>query len=186
MAFTHRLATPADMPVLQQVMDAAIRQLLPQFLSPEKVAASFAVMGLDTQLIEDGTYFVLEEAGTIAGCARIAGCGGWSRRATLFGHNHTAGRDARLLDPAMEAARVRAMYTAPAFVRRGVGRQILALCEAAARAEGFSRAELGATAGGEPLYKACGYEEIERIEVPTPSGVTVPITRMGKALGRSL
>ena len=176
MTFTHRLATPADMPALNQVMDAAIRQLLPQFLSPQKVEASFAVMGLDTQLIADGTYFVLEEDG------QIAGCGGWSRRATLFGGNHTAGRDARLLDPATEAARVRAMYTAPAFVRRGVGRQILALCEAAARAEGFQRAELGATAGGEPLYRACGYTDIEHMEVPTPSGVTVPITRMGKAL----
>ena len=176
MIFPHRLATPADMPALKQVMDAAIRQLLPQFLSPEKVEASFAVMGLDTQLIADGTYFVLEEDG------QIAGCGGWSRRATLFGHNHTAGRDARLLDPATEAARVRAMYTNPVFVRRGVGRQILALCEAAARAEGFQRTELGATAGGEPLYRACGYTDIERLEVPTPSGVTVPITRMGKAL----
>ena len=176
MTFAHRLATEADMPALTAVMDAAIRELLPQFLPPEKVQASFAVMGLDTQLIADGTYFVLEEDGV------IAGCGGWSRRATLFGHNHTAGRDARLLDPATEAARVRAMYTAPAFVRRGVGRRILALCEAAARAEGFRRAELGATLGGEPLYRACGYVEIERMDVPTPTGVTVPITRMGKQL----
>ena len=174
--FTHRLAQPEDMPALKDLMTAAIRELLPQFLTPEKVEASFAVMGVDSQLIEDGTYFILEEDGA------IAGCGGWSRRATLFGHNHTAGRDSRLLDPKSEAARVRAMYTAPAFVRRGVGRQILELCEAAARAEGFSRAELGATAGGEPLYRACGYTEIERMEVPTPNGVTVPITRMGKQL----
>jgi GNAT superfamily N-acetyltransferase len=174
--FTHRLATPDDMPALQMLMTAAIRDLLPEFLPPEKVEASFAVMGVDSQLIEDGTYFILEEEGV------MAGCGGWSRRATLFGHNHTAGRDARLLDPASEPARVRAMYTAPALVRRGVGRQILELCEAAARREGFSRTELGATKGGEPLYRACGYQEIERMEVPTPSGVTVPITRMGKQL----
>src|ERR1700742_927791 len=166
MRFTHRLATDADMPRLRAVMDAAIRELLPQFLSPEKVEASFAVMGLDSQLIADGTYFVLEENG------QIAGCGGWSRRATLFGGNHTAGRDARLLDPATEAARVRAMYTNPKFTRRGVGRQILTLCEAAARAEGFRSVELGATAGGEPLYAACGYTEIERMDVATPSGVT--------------
>lgn len=164
------------MPALQVLMTAAIRDLLPQFLSPEKVEASFAVMGVDSQLIEDGTYFILEEGGV------LAGCGGWSRRATLFGHNHTAGRDARLLDPAKEAARIRAMYTAPVFVRRGVGRRILELCEAAARKEGFARAELGATAGGEPLYRACGYQEIERMEVPTQGGVSVPITRMGKAL----
>src|SRR3954468_11772919 len=170
--FIHRLAIPSDMPALQALMRAAITQLLPQFLPPEKVEASFAVMGVDSQLIADGTYFILEENGV------MAGCGGWSRRATLFGHNHTAGRDARLLDPANEAARIRAMYTAPGFVRRGVGRQILKLCEAAARAEGFSRAELGATAGGEPLYRACGYTEIERLDVPTPGKVTVPITRM--------
>lgn len=174
--FTHRLATSEDMPALQRLMTAAIRELLPQFLSPEKVEASFAVMGVDSQLIADGTYFVLEENGV------MAGCGGWSRRATLFGHNHTAGRDSRLLDPQSEPARVRAMYTAPQFVRRGVGRRILQLCEDAARAEGFARTELGATKGGEPLYRACGYVEIERMEVPTPTGVTVPITRMGKRL----
>src|SRR5258706_2652985 len=120
--FTHRLATPDDMPALQILMTAAITDLLPQFLSPEKVEASFAVMGVDNQLIEDRTYFILEEKGV------MAGCGGWSRRATLFGHNHTAGRDSRLLDPASEPARVRAMYTAPAFVRRPVGRLVLGLC----------------------------------------------------------
>jgi len=174
--FTHRLAVADDMPALQQLMTAAIRELLPQFLPPEKVQASFAVMGVDSQLIADGTYFILEQDGV------MAGCGGWSRRATLFGHNTTAGRDSRLLDPASEPARVRAMYTAPAFVRLGVGRQILALCESAARAEGFTRVELGATKGGEPLYRACGYTEIECLDVPTPGGVTVPITRMGKTL----
>jgi GNAT superfamily N-acetyltransferase len=174
--FTHRLATAADMPALQQLMTAAIRELLPQFLPAEKVAASFAVMGVDSQLIEDGTYFIVEDNGV------MAGCGGWSRRATLFGHNHTAGRDSRLLDPKSEPARIRAMYTAPAFVRRGVGRRISQLCEQAARAEGFSWAELGATAGGEPLYRVCGYTEIERMDVSTPGNVTVPITRMGKQL----
>src|SRR4051812_6741658 len=131
--FTHRFATPHDLPALQRLMTEAIRTLLPEFLSPEKVEASFAVMGVDSQLIADGTYFVLESDSV------LAGCGGWSRRATLFGHNHTAGRDARLLDPVSEAARIRAMYTAPAFVRRGVGRQILELCEAAARTEGFTK-----------------------------------------------
>jgi GNAT superfamily N-acetyltransferase len=174
--FSHRLAAAADMPALQRLMTAAIRELLPQFLPPEKVEASFAVMGVDSQLIEDGTYFIIEENGV------MAGCGGWSRRATLFGHNHTAGRDARLLDPKSEPARIRAMYTAPAFIRRGVGRRILQLCEEAARADGFIRAELGATAGGEPLYRACGFTEIERMDVPTPGDVTVPITRMGKQL----
>ena len=112
---THRLAAASDMEVLTALMNAAIRDLLPQFLSPEQVEASFAVMGLDTMLIEDGTYFVIEIGG------ELAGCGGWSRRATLFGGNHTKGRDARLLDPKTEPARVRAMYTSPALhpPRRG-------------------------------------------------------------------
>jgi len=173
---THRLAVPADMPTLTVLMNQAIAGLLPQFLSPAEVQASFAVMGLDTQLIEDGTYFVVELDG------QIAGCGGWSRRATLFGGNHTAGRDARLLDPKSEPARVRAMYTSPAFTRRGVGRKILELCEAAAKAEGFKSVELGATMGGQPLYEACGYKPIELMMVPTPNGVNVPILRMGKTL----
>jgi GNAT superfamily N-acetyltransferase len=177
MTFTHRLATPSDLPQLTRLMDTAIRRLLAPFLSPEQVEASFAVMGLDTQLIADGTYFVVEEDGG------LAGCGGWSRRATLFGGDHSAGRDTRLLDPANEAARVRAMYTDPAFARRGVGRLVLSLCEGAAARAGFSRVELGATMGGLPLYRACGYEEIERIEAPTPNGVAVPIVRMGKRLG---
>ncbi|MCP5412230.1 MAG: GNAT family N-acetyltransferase [Alphaproteobacteria bacterium] len=172
----HRLAVPADIDALRALMERAIRSLLPQFLTPQEVEASFAVMGVDSQLIEDGTYFVIEDGGV------LAGCGGWSRRATLFGGNHTAGRSARLLDPASEPARIRAMYTDPAFVRRGIGRQVLALCEAAARAEGFTRAELGATMGGRPLYEAAGYQPIEMLAVPTPSGVTVPILRMGKTL----
>ena len=175
-AFTHRVAQRADIPALTPLMAASIRGLLKHYLPPEAVEASFEVMGLDTRLIDDGTYYVIEREGV------LAGCGGWSRRNTLFGGDHTAARNDAPLDPRTDAARVRAMYTAPAFVRRGVGRQILELCEAAARAEGFTRTELGATKGGEPLYRACGYVEIERLEVPTPNGVTVPITRMGKSL----
>ena len=174
--FSHRLAAPDDMPVLTALMNRAIQDLLPEFLSPAEVQASFAVMGLDTQLIEDGTYFVVQDG------AQIAGCGGWSRRATLFGGNHTKGRDARLLDPKTEPARVRAMYTSPDFKRRGIGRMVLSLCEDAARREGFRAVELGATMGGKPLYEACGYKPIELMMVPTPGGVEVPILRMGKAI----
>jgi len=176
MGLAHCLAGETDVPALNRLMERAIRGLLPQFLSPAQVEASFAVMGLDTQLIADRTYFMVEADGV------LAGCGGWSRRATLFGGNHTAGRSARLLDPATEAARIRAMYTDPDFARRGVGRHVLAVCEAAARAEGFTRAELGATLGGRPLYEAAGYAPIEMLAVPTPSAVTVPILRMGKPL----
>jgi len=176
-ALTHRLATLEDVPQLKPLMDAAIGELLKPFLPPEQVAASFAVMGLDTQLIHDGTYFA------IACDGRVAGCGGWSRRATLFGGDHSAGRDAALLDPAQDAARVRAMYTHPDFTRRGVGRLVLALCEAAAAREGFKRVELAATMAGVPLYRACGYTDIETFESDTPSGVKVPLIRMGKRIG---
>src|SRR3569832_49507 len=176
-ALTHRLSTPDDVPVLKPLMNAAIGELLKPFLSPEQVAASFAVMGLDTQLIKDGTYFVIECDG------RIAGCGGWSRRATLFGGDHSAGRDAAPLDPAKDAARVRAMYTHPDFTRRGIGRLVLELCEAAAAREGFRRVELAATMAGEPLYRACGYTDIEAFESDTPSGVKVPLIRMGRRIG---
>jgi GNAT superfamily N-acetyltransferase len=173
---THRLAVASDMEALTALMNAAIRDLLPQFLPPEQVEASFSVMGLDTVLIEDGTYFVIELDG------ELAGCGGWSRRATLFGGNHTRGRDARLLDPKTEPARVRAMYTSPRFTRHGVGRMVLALCEEAARKEGFARVELAATMGGKPLYQACGYQPIEAMQVATPGGVEVPLLRMGKTI----
>ena len=107
-----RLARSEDMPVLSALMDRAIGELLQEFLPPEGVRASYEIMGLDTQLIADGTYFVVENAG------EIAGCGGWSRRATLFGGDHSAGRDAALLDPAKDAARVRAMYTHPDHTRK--------------------------------------------------------------------
>ena len=158
-------------------MEISIRALLKPVLTPAQVEASFSIMGLDTQLIADGTYFaVLDEAD------RIVGCGGWSRRATLFGGDHSAGRDARLLDPKSEPARVRAMYTHPDFARRGIGRLILSLCEGAAAAEGFTQTELGATMAGLPLYRAYGFEEIERLDVETPSGVRVPIVRMGKRI----
>ncbi|HEX4741109.1 MAG TPA: GNAT family N-acetyltransferase [Caulobacteraceae bacterium] len=157
-------------------MDRAIAELQRGFLDEAQIAASRLVMGLDTQLVADRTYFVLEAEG------RIAGCGGWSRRGTLYGGDHsTALRDAALLDPARDAARVRAMYTNPDFTRRGVGRRILALCESAAAAAGFSRVELMATLSGLPLYRACGYVEIEPVISETELG-PVPLIRMGKPL----
>ncbi|URW76173.1 GNAT family N-acetyltransferase [Sphingomonas donggukensis] len=171
-----RPATAADLPALRRLMARAIDALQSSYLSADQVAASRLVMGLDTQLIADGTYFVVETGD------RIAGCGGWSRRATLYGGDHSAGlREPRLLDPASEAARVRAMYTDPDHVRRGIGRAILSACEAAAAVEGFRRAELMATLAGEPLYSAAGYAEIERI-VDESGPVGVPLIRMGKAL----
>ena len=155
-------------------MDAAIGELQRGFLTDAQIASSRMVMGLDRQLIADGIYFVVESQG------RVAGCGGWSRRATLYGGDHTPGRDATMLDPAIDAARVRAMYTHPAFARRGVGVLILQLCEAAAKAEGFRRLELMATLSGRPLYLRAGFEDIETIE-DSRGGAPVPLVRMGKA-----
>lgn len=173
---THRLATEADVPALTAIMNRAIGDLLPAFLTPEQVAASHEIMGMDTQLIADRTYFIVEIGG------EIAGCGGWSRRATLFGGDHTGGRDAAFVDPTVEPARVRAMYTNPDFTRRGVGRLILQLCEDAARAHGFRTVQMAATMGGEPLYAACGYHRVEPFEAETSAGVRVPLVRMGKNL----
>jgi GNAT superfamily N-acetyltransferase len=173
---TLRLATFSDEPVMRNIMHRAIDELLKPYLPPDAVAASFEIMGLDSQLIADGTYFAVVDG------EQIVGCGGWSRRATLFGGDHTSGRNAALLDPAREPARVRAMYTDPAHVRRGVGRMILDACEAAARAEGFSTVELAATLAGEPLYRACGYDVIEPLTSRTGAGVEIPLLRMGKPL----
>ncbi len=158
-------------------MTRAIEALQSDFLDPAQVAASHKVMGLDSQLVRDGTYFIVEEG------ARIAGCGGWSFRATLYGGDASiVGREPARLDPACDAAKVRAMYTDPAYARRGVGRIILGLCEKAARAAGFARVELMGTAAGVPLYRACGYAPLGPPEEADVDGVPVPLLRMGKAL----
>lgn len=171
----HRLATSADLDALSALMRAAIDELQKPFLDDAQIAASRLLMGLDTQLVADGTYFMVTRAG------ELAGCGGWSRRATLYGGDQTPGRSPALLDPAVDPARVRAMYTHPDHARRGVGRLILQLCENAARAEGFRAVELVATLAGEPLYRACGYAPVEPFE-DARGGAPVPLLRMRKAL----
>lgn len=173
---SSRRAGPDDVGALEAVMAAAISELQRDFLSPEQIVASRAIMGLDRQLIADGTYFVVEEDG------EVAGCGGWSRRATLYGGDHSyALREPRLLDPRTDAARIRAMYTHPSHARQGVGRLILAHAEQAARAEGFTTAELMATLAGESLYRASCYDEAERI-VADVDGIAVPLVRMVKPI----
>ena len=175
-----RPATEADLPALIAIMDRAIAELQRGFLSPAQIAASRMVMGLDTQLVKDGTYFVAEVDGV------PAGCGGWSARATLYGGDHSAGRDARLLDAASEPARVRAMYTDPRFARRGVGRAVIAACEDAARAAGFARVQLMATLSGAALYRTVGYvaveEVIDTVRLDGGDAVGVPLIRMEKSL----
>jgi GNAT superfamily N-acetyltransferase len=173
MDFTSRPATEADADRLRIVMHAAISGLQRGFLTDEQIESSRAIMGIDNQLIADGTYYVVEHDGV------IAGCGGWSRRATLYGGDSTPGRDPHLLDPAVDAARVRAMYTDPAFARQGVGRLILTLCERAAAAEGFTRLELMGTMSGQPLYTAYGFVPVEEVE-DDRGGVPVPLVRMEK------
>jgi GNAT superfamily N-acetyltransferase len=179
LAFTVRLAGPSDTTQLQSLMQDAIGVLLQPFLTPALVEASREIMGLDSQLIDDETYFVVEAG------EQVVGCGGWSRRATLFGGDHSSGRSAALLDPNQDPARVRAMYTRPGWERRGIGRLVLATCEAAAAAEGFCACELAATLGGEPLYLACGYEPVQAFEAPVGGGLSVPLIRMRKALSPS-
>ena len=175
MTTTHRLATRDDVGPLRELMNAAISELQTPFLDPAQLAASRLLMGLDTQLIDDRTYFVVEADGC------IAGCGGWSRRRTLYGGDQSPGRSDTLLNPATEAARIRAMYTHPRFVRRGIGRLIVSLCEDAARAAGFARVELMATLAGEPLYRACGYSLLEAT-TDERGGAAVPLLRMHKEL----
>ncbi len=177
--FSHRVATMDDLDEITRLMDLSIRKLVGAYLDEAGVEASFEIMGVDTQLIKDRTYFVVEFEKT------IVGCGGWGRRATLFGGDHSDGRDARLLDPVTEPARIRAMYTHPQFARQGIGTLILELCEAAATEAGFSSVELGGTIAGEPLYAKRGYSVVERLKVTSSKGVTVPCARMTKSIARA-
>ena len=175
---THRIATLEDLDALREVMRRSIETLQDSFLTSEQVRASHQVMGLDTQLVKDGTYFVVE------GDGRVAGCGGWSWRSTLYGGDTSVvSREPRALDPATEPARIRAMYTNPDFVRRGVGRLVLSLCEEAAARAGFRRATMMATMAGVPLYEACGYRKVEAVQNVEIGDVKVPLVRMEKELG---
>jgi GNAT superfamily N-acetyltransferase len=179
MEFTSRVATAADADRLRIVMDASISELQKGSLTDEQIESSRAIMGIDNQLIADGTYFVVEYDGA------IAGCGGWSRRATLYGSDGTPGRDSHLLDPAVDAARVRAMYTDPAFARQGVGWLILTLCERTAAAEGFGRLELMGTMSGQSLYTAYGFIPVEHVE-DDRGGAAVPLVKMEKLVDSAL
>jgi GNAT superfamily N-acetyltransferase len=135
-----------------------------------------SVYGVDTQLIADGTYFVAEVDGT------MVACGGWSKRKTLYGADHCAGREDSLLDPLCDAAKIRAFFVHPEWVRRGIGTRVLEACESAALAEGFRRFEMGATLTGVALYKARGYREVEKLAVPLANGESLAIVRMEESI----
>ncbi len=170
-----RLATASDCDQIRALMMLAIRELQKDYLSPEQIEASFAGMGLDTQLIADGTYF------TVWAGDMLAGCGGWSYRATLHGGDHSANRDMRCLDPLTERARIRAMYTHPDHVKRGIGQMIIAASEEAAREQGFKALEMAATMAGKPFYLRCGYT-IESEWFDDHGAVPVPLATMVKTL----
>ena len=174
--FELRWATMPDLPALKVLMKRAIDSLQSSFLSAEQVNASHAIMGLDTQLIKDGTYLIAIKNGT------IAGCGGWSNRATLYGGDHSIDlRKPEVLDPTKEPAKIRAMYTNPDFVRQGVGRLVLETCEKAAAQHGFTKVELMATLSGQPLYTKYGYEVVEETEA-IADNISIPLVRMRKTL----
>jgi GNAT superfamily N-acetyltransferase len=173
----QRLARPADAPAIAELMRASVLELFPRYYDERQTAsAAVHVAHLDMRLIEDGTYFVHEAGG------EVVACGGWSRRSKLFTGRGAGADDDRLLDPSTEAARVRAMFVRSDWTRRGLGRAILDACEAAARAEGFTRLVLGATLPGEPLYRAFGFRELERFPMTMPDGVTIECVVMERPI----
>jgi GNAT superfamily N-acetyltransferase len=176
-----RTATRDDVEALRALIDVSARGLSAGYYTPEQIEAAVAeVFGVDTQLVDDGTYYVAE-AGDRSGV--LVGCGGWSRRQTLFGGDRWKGdREDAALDPARDPARIRAFFVHPEWARRGIGGRILRACETAAAAEGFRRLELMATLPGEPLYAAMGYQAIEPVGISMSGALELPCVRMGKDL----
>ena len=177
-----RIALESDIPALHALIEASVRGLQAGDYTPAQIEGALGtVLGLDTQLIRDQTFFVVEAPPTDESSKqRLVGCGGWSKRKTLFGSDHTSLREPDLLDPATDAARVRAIFVHPAVARRGLGSLILSHVEAAAQAAGFRRFEMGSTLTGFPLYQLRGYVEVERITIPLWNGEAVPVIRMIK------
>ncbi len=173
-----RLATQGDVDAIDALMKASTRDIFPAFYDARQTASSIThIAHVDTMLIEDGTYFVIEDG------SGVVACGGWSRRDKLFtGSAEQEGR-ARLLDPTTEAARVRAMFVRGDRTRRGLGTRILEACEAAARGEGFQTLALMATLPGVPLYERYGFQPIESTFITLPDGVEMACVAMEKPVG---
>ena len=175
--WTLRIATQDDVPALEELIPLSVRVLQAPYYSAAQMAAAMGpVFGVDRQLISDGTYFVVENEGA------VIGCGGWSRRKSLFGADTARRGEDAMLDPTIDSARIRAFFIHPEWSRRGIGKAILTACESAIITAGFPNAELVATLAGEPLYRVCGYIEVERYEVPMRDGLTLPVVRMTKRL----
>ena len=178
-----RKAIAGDIPRLREVIEASVRGLQAEDYSPAQIEGALeSVYGVDSQLIADGTYFVAEipEATVM----QIVACGGWSKRKALYGGDQYAAREDSLLDPARDAAKIRAFFVHPRWARQGIGSLILDACEQAAIAFGFTRLEMGATLSGVAFYRAKGYLELENQAVPLSNGETLPIVRMAKEIGR--
>jgi len=175
--WTPRFATDQDVSALEVLIPQSVRRLQAAHYSTAQMEAALGpVFGVDRQLIADGTYFVVEHE------EQIVGCGGWSRRRSLFGSDTVRARQDAELDPEQDSARVRAFFVHPDWPRRGIGRSILAACEQAIREARFRSIELVATLAGEPLYAAFGYAAIERYEIPLANGLGLPAVRMAKRL----
>lgn len=177
-----RIAVPGDVSALTEMIAQSVRTLQAEdYSEAQREAALKTVFGIDSQLVADGTYLVAEASGAHPGLPKIAGCGGWSKRKTLYGGDHWEHReDAVLLDPHTDAAKIRAFFIHPAWARTGVGTLLLNACEEAARAAGFVRYEMGATLTGAKLFGARGYVAVKRIEVPIGEGLRLPVLHMEK------
>lgn len=170
-----RLATNADVAALQALIPQSVRALSQGYYTPAQVESALVyVFGVDSQLIADGTYYT-----AVAG-DQIVGCGGWSKRKTLYGGDQMKSQEDDLLDPSQDAARIRAFFVHPQWARRGIGKRIILMCEEAAQSAGFQRMELGATLAGEPLYAALGYQVTDRFDIPMPDGEVLPAAHMAK------
>jgi GNAT superfamily N-acetyltransferase len=183
--FLIRQAVPANIPALRMLIEASVRHLQAQdYTASQLESALETVYGVDSQLIADGTYYIAEaqaaEARDTKGDSNMVGCGGWSKRKTLYGGDRWTARQDDLLDPRRDAAKIRAFFVDPAWARRGIGSLILEACESVAKAAGFSRLEMGATLTGVPFYRAKGYVELERLSVPLANGESLAIVRMAK------
>ncbi|MCA8891096.1 MAG: GNAT family N-acetyltransferase [Hyphomonas sp.] len=178
--FRSRIASEDDIPAITGLMRASIAVNMRAFLSEAEIKAAQETMGVDRSLIADGTYFVIET--DVDGSPVMVACGGWGKRRTLYGGDHSPGRDDSLSDPAKDAARIRAMYTHPDWTRQGLGTLLLELGEGAARKAGFSTIELGSTVPGRPLYEARGYEAYFTEHHTGANGERNTVIHMRKAL----
>jgi GNAT superfamily N-acetyltransferase len=177
MQINTRLAKFEDIPQLNQLIALSVRGLSQECYTPTQIESAIKyIFGVDTQLVTDGTYYIAEVD------AVIVGCGGWSKRNTLYGGDQHKAIEDPLLDPEKDAARIRAFFVHPDYARKGIGKHIIEVCEAAAKANGFSSFELGATLPGVPLYKAVGYVEVERVDAQLPDGEVLDIVKMKKRL----